>query len=280
MKVSFCCFLFLLQIYSIYSSKLLNKPNSKSQTKIFVITPTYRRLTRFADLTAMSNSLRGIENVHWLVIEDGIRKLDGVEKIIKSTEIPYTYLVAKTPPGTPRRGWYQRDVGIGYLVKYRKQLLQNNQHGVVYFGDDDNTYDRRLFTSYIRKVKKVGCWAVGMSSSPIESQKVINGKVVGYNSWYAPDREFALDFAAFAISLHLFVANPQARLTNHPEQYGHSPEPILLKALKLKKSDLEPIGYNSKMNEVLVWHTKTVDITKMFGKREKMDSVFGYAVEL
>lgn len=33
---------------------------------------------------------------------------------------------------------------------------------MVYFADDDNAYDIRLFDQYIRNIDKVGVWAVGM----------------------------------------------------------------------------------------------------------------------
>lgn len=57
------------------------------------------------------------------------------------------------------RGWTGRDVGLKFV---RKQFATLKNNAVVYFADDDNTYDVRLFNHYIRNVETIGVWAVGM----------------------------------------------------------------------------------------------------------------------
>lgn len=56
------------------------------------------------------------------------------------------------------RGWTHRNLGLEYI---RKNYKDFNGNAVVYFADDDNSYDIRLFDKYIKKVKTIGIWAVG-----------------------------------------------------------------------------------------------------------------------
>lgn len=56
-------------------------------------------------------------------------------------------------------GWTPRNHGLKYVRKHYQNYSGN---AIVYFGDDDNTYDYRLFDKYIRKVKGLGIWAVGL----------------------------------------------------------------------------------------------------------------------
>lgn len=49
-------------------------------------------------------------------------------------------------------------MGLDYIRKNYQNYAKN---AVVYFADDDNSYDIRLFDKYIRRVQTIGVWAVG-----------------------------------------------------------------------------------------------------------------------
>ena len=116
---------------------------------IYVVTPTKIRFEQKADLTRLSYTLRHVPNLHWIVIEDSAYKTLLVEKFLLNSKLPYTHLVASTPevhklketdPNWLKpRGVPQRNAGIKWL---REKATKD---GVVYFADDDNTYDLQIF---------------------------------------------------------------------------------------------------------------------------------------
>ena len=74
-------------------------------------------------------------------------------KLLQRSGLSYTHLSAVTPgdyklrPSDPHwklpRGVLQRNAGLAWLRKHLESSPQ--AHGVLYFADDDNTYDLRLF---------------------------------------------------------------------------------------------------------------------------------------
>lgn len=49
---------------------LLNDPNNPTKTTVFLITPTYKRITQKADLVRLCSTLKNVKFIHWIVIED------------------------------------------------------------------------------------------------------------------------------------------------------------------------------------------------------------------
>ncbi|KAK5973782.1 Galactosylgalactosylxylosylprotein 3-beta-glucuronosyltransferase [Trichostrongylus colubriformis] len=248
---------------------------------IIVITPTYKRPTRLADMTRLSNTLRLVPHVHWIVIEDANYTLPYVEDILRRSAHVYTYIAARTPAGYPKRGWYQRTTALHLLRNNTESVMGEYKEGVVYFGDDDNSYDTRLFTDYIRHVKKLGMWAVGLAGgSPVEYPEVVEGNVVGYNVKWAAKRKFAVDMAGFAVNLAI-VLNTTAVFGKSCRSGFGAPEPCLLEDMGFSQEDIEPFGLDGETtlgkHDVLVWHTRTAQ--PKF-RNESLDAYGTFVVEL
>ncbi|PIC53339.1 hypothetical protein B9Z55_003081 [Caenorhabditis nigoni] len=224
--------------------------NNHTEKLIIVVTPTYRRLTRIPDITRMANTLSHITNFHWIVIEDGTTVIPSVLKILEKSNINFTYLAHKSPKNSPNRGWFQRNKALKFLRKqYRTSgiLERGGANGVVYFGDDDNTYDLRLFTDYIRNVKRIGMWGVGfVSGSLVESPRVFNGKVIGFDAEWNPNRYFAIDKAGFALGIQL-ILNSNVEFRSFCPWGSGKPESCLLEDLRLKREDVEPFGLENEV---------------------------------
>ena len=131
-------------------------------------------------------------------------------------------------------------------------IVQNwHQKSVLYFGDDDNTYDLRLFGE-IRKTKKVSVFPVALlgnqsiSTPIVETRKIqsVDGKmtsvnkVVGFSdAWYG-NRKFALDMAGFAVNVEFLVTNENASM---PYKAAYE-EDLFIQSLNVTLDDLEPLA--------------------------------------
>lgn len=70
-------------------------------------------------------------------------------------------------------------MGLEYIRKNYKDFCRN---AVVYFADDDNSYDIRLFDKYIKNVKTIGIWAVGLAGAAlVEAPHVVNNVITAWD---------------------------------------------------------------------------------------------------
>ena len=137
---------------SFSASYLLNFYESYHELPvIYLITPTHYREAQLADLTTVINTLWIVPKVFWIVIEDAPSKSFRIENLLKKSKIPHVHLNVETPdemkvkkdekPWSKPRGVSQRNEGLKWLRDHSSEL----QRGVIYFMDDDNRYDIRLF---------------------------------------------------------------------------------------------------------------------------------------
>ena len=134
-------------------AKVITTPSRTSVLPtVFVVTPTFSRFVQKAELTRVSQALKGIRKLHWIVVEDSKFKTELVERFLMISGLNFTHLNVRTPEilqrhknefrRTKPRGVFQRNVAITWL---REHVNPSTTPGVVYFADDDNTYSSRIF---------------------------------------------------------------------------------------------------------------------------------------
>ena len=121
---------------------------------IFAITPTYARTTQKVDLTSLCQTVMHVPNFIWVVIEDSLEKTPLVTDLLNRCKVESVHLNVRTPikmrprpgqeknPSAYSRGVEQRNAGLNWI---RNRCMEMGCRGVVYFMDDDNKYDLRLF---------------------------------------------------------------------------------------------------------------------------------------
>lgn len=233
---------------------------------IYVVTPTYARHVQKAELTRLSHTLLLVPNLHWIIVEDSQLTTKMVSKFARKLKDEFnfhklTLLREPTPerfklkPGEPNwkhpKGVWQRNRALEWI---HENMLDLDKDGVVYFADDDNTYDLSLFNE-MRNTRKVSVWPVGFVGGLLVERPILDSsdKVQSFNSMWQSQRPFPLDMAGFAISMHHLSSHPRARFSAD-QRIGYI-ESHFLQQFVDSWEELEPKA--NRCTEVLVWHTKT-----------------------
>ncbi|XP_077525664.1 galactosylgalactosylxylosylprotein 3-beta-glucuronosyltransferase S-like [Haemaphysalis longicornis] len=205
---------------------------------VYVVTPTHRQATQIPNLYRLAHALMLATNVFWVLVEDAVRPTKAVSRLLEECGIPHVHLLGPCPRSLrgKGRGVSARNAGIQWLQRHA------SQPGVVYFADDDNTYDHRIFDE-IRRTEGVSVFPVGaMREKGLSTPVVHEGRVIGfYDPWFG-GRIFPLDMAGFAVNLRLVVNNRDLRM---PYETGYL-ETKFLEAVGISSlADLEPLCDNA-----------------------------------
>nr|CAD7269111.1 unnamed protein product [Timema shepardi] len=100
-----------------------------------------------------------IVNLHWIIADDVPTCNTMIGKLLNKFGIPFTHIASPMPDvyrksSVVPRGVANRRAALGWIRK-------NIHSGVLYFGDDDNTFDLELFDE-IRFTNKVSMFPVGL----------------------------------------------------------------------------------------------------------------------
>jgi hypothetical protein len=230
--------------------KLSLDPNE--QYLIFV-TPTYRRLTQLPDMIRVKQALLLVPRVIWIVIEDSDCRHSEVYSYIKDFPLlVYTNQQLANVPSSYNKGAEQRNLAIR-IVRSHLNLFHNS---VVYFGDDDNTYNSALLPMLFR-THRLSVFNVGLINEAVEGPMSKAGKFVGWQTlyrgkWFQRERKFCIDMAGFAVSAD-YLSTSDAFF--NPKGTRGYLETDFLELFDLDLAELEVL--TSADTEIVAWHTKT-----------------------
>ncbi|XP_035777696.1 galactosylgalactosylxylosylprotein 3-beta-glucuronosyltransferase P-like [Anopheles albimanus] len=216
---------------------------------LYIITPTYRRPEQIPELTRLGYTLKHVQNVLWIVVEDSENCTDSVRHLLDEIGVPYVQITAPMPAKYRKQKIKPR--GVSNRNRALQWIRANATEGVLYFADDDNTYNLRLFEQ-LRWVRKVAMFPVGLISKfQVSSPIVKNGTITGFYDGWVGGRKYALDMAGFAVSVKFLHSRPHAQMPYKP---GYEEDGFLRTLEPFTFSEVDLLASNC--TEILTWHTQ------------------------
>ena len=122
--------------------------DSFSSPTVWVVTPTFYRPEQKPELTRVAQALLPVSHfVHWIIIDDisqgSEESLKDLKGFLERFMISFTLLKSSPPSGKTKIVGKPR--GVGGRQAAMSWIRKNTREGVVYFADDDNTYDSEIF---------------------------------------------------------------------------------------------------------------------------------------
>uniref|UniRef100_A0A8D8P5Z3 Galactosylgalactosylxylosylprotein 3-beta-glucuronosyltransferase n=1 Tax=Culex pipiens TaxID=7175 RepID=A0A8D8P5Z3_CULPI len=224
--------------------------DTKQLPPLYIITPTYRRPEQLAEITRLGYTLKHVPNLFWLIVEDAESRTESVTRLLHQIDVPFVHLTAPMP--AKYRKLKVKPRGVSNRNRGLQWIRSNATEGVLYFADDDNTYNLQIFEQ-MRHIRKVGMWPVGLISKyGVSSPIVANGTISGFYDGWIGGRKYPIDMAGFAVSVKFLLSRPKAEM---PFKAGYEEDGFLrsLDPLDMKEIDL----LASNCTEILTWHTQS-----------------------
>jgi beta-1,3-glucuronyltransferase len=232
-----------------------NIGGGENVTVVYFITPTYYNPGQWVNIIRLGQTLMNDPLIYWIVVEDAVNCTLRIRKWLESSGMMYAHLAATSPPkaqskkGGPR-GVNQRNRAL--------DLVETLPDGVVYFGDDDNAYDLRLFPE-LRKTKRVSVFNIAFVAAGMYERCAVNkttGEVAKIISNWQGGRKFPMDMGGWGFHSHVIkMRKPRFRNEVTP---GFLEEDFM-KQVANSTSELQPL--NSNCTRVYTWHVKTGGVT-------------------
>ena len=71
--------------------------DGQQEPVIFLITPTFRRITQKAELTALCHTLKHVPLLVWIVVEDSTSKSPVIQAMLARCGVPAVHLTVESP---------------------------------------------------------------------------------------------------------------------------------------------------------------------------------------